>query len=142
MANTADIVVRGVDEELVRRVRADAALKGESFREWVAEACAGRLGVVVGVKPTGGQSGDTAVRGMWGDVRSGGSGPSSTSVRRTRSSKPPSESGAVVGGAQQDRGGEGKSKAGQKCCPDHGKVMVDFGNAWICDGPPKHKELK
>lgn len=31
----ADIVVRGLADEVVRRVRSDAALRGESLREWV-----------------------------------------------------------------------------------------------------------
>lgn len=35
MSVTADLVVRGLEEELLRKVRADAAMRGESLKEWV-----------------------------------------------------------------------------------------------------------
>jgi hypothetical protein len=31
----ADIVVRGLEDELVRRVRSDAALRGENLKDWM-----------------------------------------------------------------------------------------------------------
>jgi hypothetical protein len=34
-----DIVVRELEGELVRKVRADAAMRGESLKEWVVRVC-------------------------------------------------------------------------------------------------------
>jgi hypothetical protein len=58
MQGMLDIVVRKVDGELVRRIRADAALKGESFKLWVETACTQRLGVKVGFRVKGENYGD------------------------------------------------------------------------------------
>lgn len=41
---TADIVARGLEGDLVRRVRADMAFRGQSLREWVTLAFRARLG--------------------------------------------------------------------------------------------------
>ena len=41
--DTADIVVRGLDEGFVRRIRADMALRGQSLKEWIEQACTARL---------------------------------------------------------------------------------------------------
>lgn len=37
-------------------------------------------------------------------------------------------------------GGSNKAKA--KICSTHQKAMRDFGNKWLCEGPPQHTELK
>jgi hypothetical protein len=44
-----------------------------------------------------------------------------------------------TGGVRSAR--KGTSKEGRRCGV-HGKVMTDFGNAWMCEGPPSHKEFK
>lgn len=131
MEGTADIVVRSVDEELVRRVRADAALRGESFKMWVEEACALRLGVKIGVKVKEGQDVDDVVRGVRRDNRGGGRGSDVESIRSARSGKPPSESGAVVGGIRADSGRKGKGEEGQRC-PKCGEELREWGNQMNC----------
>lgn len=46
----SDMVLRGVEEELVRKVRAAAVLCGISLKDWVMQACEVRLRQEVGIK--------------------------------------------------------------------------------------------
>jgi len=36
----------------------------------------------------------------------------------------------------------GAHSAKTKICSTHQQAMRDFGNKWLCDGPPQHTELK
>ena len=44
-------------------------------------------------------------------------------------------------GKKKAAAGGGKQK-GVRTCPTHNKPMKDYGNKWMCDGPPAHSELK
>jgi hypothetical protein len=49
----------------------------------------------------------------------------------------------VDGGAKKDRVGKGKGEGAKVgYCVDHRQEMKDFGNKWVCDGPPEHVEFK
>lgn len=76
---------------------------------------------------------DGVSNGVRGDVRKRGKGRDIAGVRSARSGKAPSESGAVDGGAQQDRGGKGKGKAEEGACPKCGKPLREWGNQLNCE---------
>lgn len=37
---------------------------------------------------------------------------------------------------------KGKAESGARICKTHQKPMRDFGNKWLCEGPPQHSEMK
>jgi plasmid stability protein len=140
MEGTADIVVRGVDEELVRRVRVLAVSRGQSLKEYVVEVLTAALGGEAIWEELLAREGvnvpDGVSSGMRGNVGKRGKGRDTASVRSTRARKPPSESGAVDGGAQQDRGGKGKGETSgqERSCPKCGKPLIEWGNQLNCKG--------
>ena len=122
-----------ISEELLKAIRMGCAESGETQAEFV-----GRL-----VKEGGYGDGRDGVRVRGSSARGKGEGRVVEAVSgapEPTGSQP--ESSSVGGGVQEDRGRKRANEAGGKKCLTHGKVMKDFGNAWLCDGPPSHKELK
>jgi hypothetical protein len=130
------IVIRGVNPELVRRLKMQVADAQDTIKGYVLKLIAEDLKLPANFEVEV-QSGD-GVR-LRGGVEVRGKGRVGQAVSRaSEEARPPIKSGAVGRGAQKDRVGEGTGKK----CQQHGKVMHDFGNSWVCDGPPSHKEYK
>jgi hypothetical protein len=105
-----------------------AKIEGKSLNRWFLER-------IFGEAEDG--NGRDGVRVRRDSERREGQGGTSEAVRgasvETRPSNQPS---AVARGSKSDREKQGKR------CEAHGRPMKDFGNAWVCEGPPTHKELK
>ena len=125
-----------VTDELLKAIRLACAESGETQAVYIARLVEesnedGRDGLRVRGDVKGGTVGQRAKR----------VGKSGKAVSRAHEEGgPPNESGAVDRSAKADRGREGKGET--RKCELHGKVMKDFGNAWVCEGPPSHKEMK
>lgn len=130
-----DLNIRDFDEGLMKLLKARAVEGGVTLKECVTKILEeatdedGRDGVHLRGSVEGGAVG-----------RGGkGTGEPGKAVRRAHEQAgSQGEPGAVAGSVQKDRGVEGKGKT----CKYHGKPMKDFGNSWVCEGPPVHKELK
>ena len=128
-----DLNIRDFPEELQKRLKMEAVAAGMSLREWVVKKL--RLyQVVEGIDYGDGRDG---VRVRRDSARGEGQGGVGEAVRGASvTARPSNQSGAV------DRGGKPNREKQGKNCAAHGKPMKDFGNAWVCDGPPSHKEFK
>jgi hypothetical protein len=49
---------------------------------------------------------------------------------------------SATGKAGASAGVGEKSPTPSKRCETHNKAMQDYGNAWYCEGPPRHKVMK
>ena len=117
-----------ISEELMVAIRVKCASEGLRQKEWVIQ--------VLGEAANENGRDGVRVRGSVEGAKARGFGQAVSGASDKAGSL--EQSGAVGRGAQKDRGREGKGKT----CEQHGKVMKDFGNAWMCEGPPSHKEFK
>jgi len=92
-----DIVVRGVEKELVLRIRADAILRGESFKQWIVRVVSEKASV-------------SDVRSRVRDQDGGREGSTSARTVQRPSASPPTDAGTVDGSVQQNPGGKGTSE--------------------------------
>lgn len=129
------INLRDVPEELVRAFKVRAAGEGLGLRDWILKTLEGGDETRRdGLHLRGGTDDGGAVRQR--SKRNGSLGKAVSGAHDAPGS--PAKSGAVGDGSRKDSRGEGPGKK----CTEHGKVMRDFGNSWLCEGPPLHKEFK
>lgn len=135
------INLRDVPEEVVRSFKVRAAAEGLGLRDWILKSLTEdedgtrRDGVYLRGSVGDGRADHAGGKGSRGK----GNGASVPAVPRAHGETGPSKQpSAVEGRRRPNRSLEGSGKK----CEDHGKVMRDFGNAWVCDGPPSHKEYK
>ena len=107
----ADMVIRNLDDEFMRRVRAQSALDGLSLKDWVvSQLCA----FLEGYEHANGRDGVH----LRGDVESGAIGQGREGTRKPRkavpaaheSARPSGESGEVVRSEQKNGSGERKGE--------------------------------
>jgi len=129
----ADIVVRELGDELVREVRADAALRGESLKQWIERVVLEALNVGEGrVKPNSSGDGRDGVRVRRSVTR--GEGAVGEAIRGTPVEAGPSDqSGAVDRSAKADRGRKRKDERKVlKCGRCDGEVLEWGDGKWKC----------
>lgn len=127
-----DMNVKGVDEKLVWRAKAEALRLGQTLKDWVVEAITVKLG---------GSDGD-GVDGVHlrtdadvGKSREGGAERFGKTVSGSLDAPgSPKQSRAVGRGAPKNSGGEGKGKAGGKKCQWCGGELVSWGLGKRCVG--------
>lgn len=118
-----------VSEELLQKIRVKCAVMGKTQKEWIVLLLCREVE----------NSEERARKSVKARVAIGLS--SSESPAEQVGGGHLAARGAVTG-APESAPTKVRSGGIPPVCMNHKKVMKDFGNMWLCEGPPQHKELK
>lgn len=135
--------IRGIPDELVKRVKIRAIDSGMTLREFVIQCLEQEVAGLVALNPE-----ETRKRVRKGKAGSPAEGAKSVQAQLNTSQL------AARGETKATASGPAEVFPSKKFemyeqpnypepyCKTHKKRMKDFGSMWLCEGPPQHKELK